>query len=105
MPGLQHEVRTEDDAIRVVLEGELDLSLAPALRRVLHGLLARAPVEVIVDLGKVPFVDSSILATLIEAYKLMRERKGTVRVANCQPAVRDVLELARVGDLLGCGND
>lgn len=101
MSGLKYDVHKEEDAVRLALEGELDMALAPELRQLLHQQLEAPPKNVIVDLDKVSFVDSSILATLIEAYKLLQSKSSRLRIVNSQPAVRDAFQLARVAGILG----
>lgn len=101
MAGLKYDVHREGGVVRIQLEGELDMALANELRQLLHQQLDAPPEAVVVDLGKVSFVDSSILATLIEGYKLLQPKSSLLRVTNCQPAVRDVFEIARVANILG----
>lgn len=101
MAGLRYDLHREGREVRLTLEGELDMALAAELRQLLHEQLGTSPTEVVVDLAKVSFVDSSILATLIEAYKLLLAKKSRLRVANSQSAVRDAFQLARVAGILG----
>jgi anti-sigma B factor antagonist len=60
-------------ALVVRLSGELDLYNAPALRDALLECLARSPSRLVLDLGEVSFVDSTVLGTLVE----VRSRLGT----------------------------
>ena len=55
------------DAVVVRLAGELDLYNAPAVREALANALARGPERLVVDLSDVTFVDSTALATFVEA--------------------------------------
>lgn len=89
------------DLLTVKLHGELDMRLAPNLRQALHRELEKAPPRVIVDLEDVPFVDSSIIATLVEALKIVRARKGKLSIVNCRPTVRDTFEIARLLEPFG----
>ena len=101
MAGLRYDLHREGSEVRLSLEGELDMAVASELRQLLHDQLGDPPTEVVVDLAKVSFVDSSILATLIEAYKLLSTKNSRLRVTNSQPAVRDAFQLARVAAILG----
>jgi anti-sigma B factor antagonist len=61
------DVERVDDSLAVVsVAGEHDLSSAPELREQLETLLA-AGTAMVVDLTEATFVDSSVLAALIEA--------------------------------------
>ncbi len=70
----QLEIFTEtiDDGTIVRPVGDIDLSGAPALRQQLKQAQAAGPSRVVVDLGEVPYMDSSGLATLVEAMQIAR---------------------------------
>lgn len=89
------ESREIDGAVVVALTGEVDLQHSPTVRKHLMELMFdRRPV--VVDLGAVAYIDSSGIASLIEAYQLAR-KNGTrfVLAAVSAPAMR-VLQLARL---------
>ena len=87
-----------EEAWTLALDGELDLRLAPELRRVFEDVVRRRPPEVIVDLERVPFIDSSILATFVFALKTLRQEGSDLRIVQVQPAVRDAIEITRLTD-------
>jgi len=101
MDELEYRVERSEGITRVVLHGELDMHLSPGLRRMFERELASASSEVVVDLGAVPFIDSSVIATLIATLKRVRAAGGKLRVENCQPAVRDTFELTRLTESFG----
>lgn len=89
------ESREIDGAVVVALSGEVDLQHSPSVRKHLMELMfERRPV--IVDLGAVAYIDSSGIASLVEAYQLAR-KNGTrfILAAVSAPAMR-VLQLARL---------
>lgn len=92
---MQHTTREEGEALIVALEGEVDLEHSPAAREVLLASVTRAR-AVLVDLSAVSYIDSSGVASLVEAFQAAR--KGGVRfaLASVNPAARRVLELARL---------
>src|SRR5512133_861971 len=49
----------------VAASGELDLAIAPELRRRLHAVIEDGITDVIVDLSEATFVDSTILGVLV----------------------------------------
>lgn len=101
MAELKIHAERGENTLRLSPEGELDMHLAPEFRKALHGELSSPLTDVVIDLGKVPFIDSSILATLVDGLKIARKKKATFRVENCQPAVRDTFEIARLLDSFG----
>jgi anti-sigma B factor antagonist len=69
-------VETRDGAVVVSLAGELDLYNAEEVRSALFDACAGEPELLVVDLGEVRFIDSTVLGVLIEARSRMADRKG-----------------------------
>jgi anti-sigma B factor antagonist len=89
------ESRDVDGTMVVALQGEVDLQHSPRLRKHLMALMAeRRPV--VVDLSGVGYIDSSGVASLVEAYQSARKNGSRfVLAAVGAPALR-VLQLARL---------
>lgn len=98
---MNHEIRAEKTGVRVVLEGEIDMHVAQELRGILRKASETKPALVLVDLAGVPFMDSSGIATIVEALKIVRKGAGKLKVENCQDAVRDTFEIAGLTEILG----
>jgi anti-sigma B factor antagonist len=82
-------------AVVVVLSGEIDLQHSPNVRRQLMELMFERR-DVLVNLAKVAYIDSSGVASLVEAYQMARKNATRfVLVAVSQPVLR-VLQLARL---------
>ncbi len=94
----QLEIFTEtlDGGTIVRPVGDIDLSGAPALRQELKQAQEAAPDRVIVDLSEVPYMDSSGLATLVEAMQIARKNQGTLIICALQAKVRSIFEIARL---------
>ncbi|WP_404380199.1 STAS domain-containing protein [Caenispirillum salinarum] len=77
------------------LSGDVDLERSPAVRRaLLDALRDRRPV--IVDLSQVTYIDSSGIASLVEAYQTARKQDSTLVLAAVAPAALRVMQLARL---------
>lgn len=98
---MKHEISSEKDQVRVSIEGEVDLHVAPELRAILRKAASTQPAQLTIDLFGVSFIDSSGIATIVEALKNVRKWSGKVVVTNCQEAVKDTFEIAGLTDLLG----
>jgi len=83
----------------VRLSGELNFENSPSLRAVLLRLAARKVSEMVLDLTDLAFMDTSGLATLIEARMTAHERGGRVILLGLQPLIAQVFEVARVNEL------
>jgi anti-sigma B factor antagonist len=92
------EVRvTDHDSIKIVeVEGEVDLYSSPQLRKILMDLTKEERKSILVELGKVKYMDSSGIATLVEALQQISKYNGKLKLANLRDAVRDVFELSRL---------
>lgn len=79
----------------VFLSGEIDLDRSPAARKTLLDTLARKQ-ALVVDLGAVTYIDSSGIASLVEAYQKARTSNLGFTLAEVGPPVMRVLSLARL---------
>ena len=82
--------------------GDVDQDTAPDLLRALTTAIDEAgPNAVEVDMRHVTFMDSSGVGALLAANRLAGASGATVRVRNPVPAVRMVLDITNVWQLLG----
>lgn len=89
--------RKQGDALLIAVRGEIDLHNSPELRTELLDLLARtSPKRLVLDLGLVPYMDSSAIAVLVESLQKLRKTGGRVFLLNLQPRVKGLLEIARL---------
>ena len=101
MTDIKHRVERQGSTIRLFLEGEIDMYLAPSLRNVLHQLIAEKPQEIIVDVKNVPFIDSSGVATLVEAVRRLKGTNSRLRVENPTQPVRYTFEITQLAKIFG----
>jgi anti-sigma B factor antagonist len=93
-----HTVALNDRTV-VRLEGELDAYSAPALAACLDDLTSAGVGAIVIDLGKVTFIDSTGLGVLVSAYNAAVERDGTVELVASDPRVVRVLEMTSLDQL------
>jgi anti-sigma B factor antagonist len=79
----------------VALEGEIDLEQAGAVRRALLDSLKKGR-NILVDLSKVTYIDSSGIASLVEGLQVAKKQKSELALVAVSQRVRRVLELARL---------
>ena len=94
----QIEVKTEvlEEATIVKPIGEIDLSRAPSLRHHLNEAQASKPGSLVIDLSEVPYMDSSGVATLVEAMQIARRNKSRIILCSMQERVKSIFEIARL---------
>lgn len=88
-------VTEQSGKLVVGLEGDVDLEHAPAVRKLLLDTVARGR-QVIVDLARVTYIDSSGIANLVEAMQAANRQRIKLRLAGVGAQVRRVLTLARL---------
>jgi anti-sigma B factor antagonist len=89
------ETREVEGVVVVALEGEVDLQHSPRLRKVLMDLMLERR-DVFVDLGRVAYIDSSGIASLVEAYQMARKNSTRFALIAVSDVARRVLQLARL---------
>jgi len=98
--------RMEGTSLVVAINGEIDLHNSPNLRTELLDLLNKQnPKKLILNVAKVPYMDSSAIAVLVEALQKMHKTGGKVCLANPQPRVRSLLDIARLAGLFTICSD
>lgn len=81
--------------IRVFLEGEIDHHSASLIRvSIDEAIIHKKPSLLIMDFGKVSFMDSSGIGLVMGRYKLMKNVSGRIRVENLSPGAYKVMKLA-----------
>ena len=78
------------------LEGEIDLHISPEVAEALRTTVEKRHKVVVVDLAKVPYLDSSGLAVLIEGMQNVQEYGGKFAIANVQESVQHIFDIARL---------
>jgi len=85
-----------EDGVYLAVAGDIDLSRSPELRQHLLHLIESRPSRLVVDLVDVDYMDSSGVATLVEALQAIRKIGGRLILCNLQPKVRSIFEIARL---------
>jgi anti-sigma B factor antagonist len=78
----------------VSLAGDLDMSASPLVRNTLLPIFKKKLSHLIVDLTEVPYIDSSGIATFVEALQLARKGEVRFSLAGACPTVESIFELA-----------
>jgi anti-sigma B factor antagonist len=80
--------------------GRIDLSSASEIKRRLADAVELGRPRLVVDLGDVPFIDSSGLGALISGLKVARAAGGYLRIARPNAQARLILELTTLHRVL-----
>lgn len=103
------ETRTVESKPPIIeLEGEVDVYTAPQLKQQMINLLESGAKELVVDLTKVDYLDSTALGVLIGGLKRMRERDGNMVLVCPSPRIRRVFEITgldKIFDIFNTAED
>jgi anti-sigma B factor antagonist len=92
---MKHHIREVGDTIIVAFEDDIDLECSGEARDVLIDCVSRG-VNIQVDLSGVSMIDSSGVASLLEAFQNARKKGKTFTLAGVGESVMRVLKLARL---------
>lgn len=92
---MKHKIQEKPAGFIVALEGDVDLQTSPDARKVLLEVVGRGR-SVFVDLSGVGYIDSSGIASLVEALQQSRQNGSAFVLASVSEAALRVLQLARL---------
>jgi anti-sigma B factor antagonist len=85
---------------RVVLVGEVDLTLAGEWEPVFAMLAGSDPTDVILDLSAATFVDSSALGAFVRLHRTVFARGGEITMTGAEGTVARTISLAGIDRLI-----
>ena len=94
--GLQISIIDRDGVTVLSPTGDVDMNASPDLRASLRPLVNEDNPRLVIDLSAVPYMDSSGVATLVEAMKLVRNHNGALALCGMNDRVRGIFEIARL---------
>ncbi len=94
--GLQVNIDDRDGVAVLSPVGDVDMNASPDLRARLKPIVSKDNPRLVIDLSQVPYMDSSGVATLVEAMKLVRNHKGSLALCCMNDRVRGIFEIARL---------
>ena len=93
VPALRTSVTRSGRRVVVRAAGELDLATAPLLRRAIVSAGSPGPLDVVVDLSGVTFVDAAGLGALLDGSEAVRKGGGDLCLSSPSPMLRRMLRL------------
>jgi len=92
-------VTNQGDIHVLVLSGELDYHSSPELREKLSELTAKQAPKILVNLSGIDYMDSSGIATFVEAFQKTKRYQGRLILAELTATVRGVFEIAKLDSI------
>jgi len=99
------ELSQHDDAVRVSLSGELDLSSALTFEEELRRIEDGRPRVLVLDLRRLKFLDSTGLRLILAAHARALKRGSRLTIVQGSDAVRRIFRLTGVMERLNVFDD
>jgi anti-sigma B factor antagonist len=90
------QTQTLADGWLLILQGDVNFTSSPKLRVSILELINHKPDRLVIDLAGVPYMDSSGVATIVEALQLQRRANRKLVLSALQPKVMGIFEIARL---------
>ncbi len=88
--------RTKGDIVVLDISGEIDLYNAPEIKDIINKLIEEMKYNVIINLEKVSYIDSSGIGALISSLSNLKKYQGGLKIINVYASVRKVFELTKL---------
>ena len=90
------------DGIEVIdVQGEIDMYTAPRLRELLIDLVSKGRYQLVVNLDKVGFLDSTGLGVLVGGLKRVRAHDGSLDLVCTQQRILKILKVTGLTEVFG----
>ncbi|HRX15458.1 MAG: STAS domain-containing protein [Spirochaetes bacterium] len=88
--------REINEIVLLDIAGEIDLYNAPEIKDIINKLVEEQKYNVIINLEKVTYIDSSGIGALISSLSNLKKYQGGLKIINVFASVRKVFELTKL---------
>jgi anti-sigma B factor antagonist len=96
---------SEGDAYVVELGGEIDVYTSPKVKDAITELIDQGHYNLVINLEKVRYIDSTGLGVLIGGLKRVREHGGSVSLVCTNPQIRKIFDITGLVKIFGIYED
>lgn len=91
--------RMEGDIAVLNLNGRLDLTSAALLKEASKETINHETKKVLLNMGRVDFINSSGLGALVSILKEVRNNHGMLKLTNLAPYVREIFDITQLSNI------
>ncbi len=97
---------SREGVLAISLDGRVDLSTVPGIRKSLLGSAKRKEIkEIHVDMSNVTLLDTSGVAMLVEIRRWLARRNGELKLTGVSENIRKLIQLAQVDQIFEIEDD
>jgi anti-sigma B factor antagonist len=96
---------SEGDAYVVDLTGEIDVYTSPKVKDAITELIDQEHYNLVINLEKVRYIDSTGLGVLIGGLKRVREHGGSVSLVCTNPQIKKIFDITGLVKIFGIFDD
>ena len=88
--------RSKGDVVLLDITGEIDLYNAPEIKDIINKLISEKKYNIVINLEKVSYIDSSGIGALISSLSNLKKYQGGLKIINVFASVKKVFELTKL---------
>lgn len=88
--------REKNGIVILDIQGEIDLYNAPEIKDTIQKLIEEQKYNIIINLEKVSYIDSSGIGALISSLSNLKKYQGGLKIINVYASVKKVFELTKL---------
>lgn len=97
--------QAQGDTYVVDLNGEIDVYTSPKVKDAIGDLIDKGHYNLVINLEKVRYIDSTGLGVLIGGLKRVREHGGTVNLVCTNPQIKKIFDITGLVKIFGIYDD
>ena len=106
MEKLKTSTRQVESVTIVDLSGRITLGEASVVvRDVINDLMGKGKKKILLNLGKVDYIDSSGIGVLVSGFSTVRGQGGELKLVNLSKRIRDLLHITKLYNLFDVKDD
>ena len=96
------EIHQADTSLHIALQGELRADDARQFKTEIDELLVASPTtkHLVFDCSQLEFISSAGIGAVMNAYRLIRDRGGSVEIHSPQDHIREIFVMSRLDSLI-----
>ncbi len=102
---VQIDLEIKNDVLIFRICGDIDINTSPEIKKSFDKVIKENNKRILVNLGKVDYLDSSGLATFVEILKHLRTCEGQLKLTNLSRKIKGLFEITKLDKLFDISNE